>query len=91
MPIFQQFKKKVGNRIITDVFQYLCFEHSMVSFLLRAVYGTLLTPSLAFKWDETEDGMCRLCAAEVVTVQNIFRGVRWPLNRVGTRGDTIRF
>ena len=33
----------------------------MVGFLLRAVYGTLVTPSLAVKWDEAEDGMCRLC------------------------------
>ena len=28
---------------------------SMVDFLLRAVYGALVTSSLADKWDEAED------------------------------------
>ena len=82
MPILQQFKKKVGNRIITDVFQYLCFKHSMAGFfLLRAVYGTLVTPSLAFRQDEAKDGMCRLCATEVVPVQHILSGCKVALEQ----------
>ena len=48
----------------------------MVGFLLRAVYGTLVTPALAVKWDEAEDGMCRLCATEVGTVQHILSGCK---------------
>jgi hypothetical protein len=36
---------------------------SMVRFLPRAwaVYGTLVTPSIASKWTEKEDRMCKLC------------------------------
>ena len=54
---------------------------SMVGFLLRAVYGTLVTPSLAVKWDEAEDGMCRLCATEVGTVQHILSGCKVALEQ----------
>jgi hypothetical protein len=38
---------------------------SIVRFLLKAVYGTLVTPSIASKWIEEEDGMCKLCGTEV--------------------------
>ena len=41
---------------------------SMVGFIMRAVYGTLVTPSLAVKWDEAEDGMCKLCSSERGTI-----------------------
>ena len=34
---------------------------SMLGFLLRAVYRTSLTTSLAVKWAEAKDGMGRLC------------------------------
>ena len=54
---------------------------SMVGFLLRAVYGTLITPSLAAKWDEAEDGMCRLCTNEVGTVQHILSGCKVALEQ----------
>jgi len=32
---------------------------SMVAFALRAVYGTVVTPALKSKWDESEDGNCK--------------------------------
>ena len=46
----------------------------MAGFSLRAVYGTLITPCLPVKWDEAEDGMCRLWSTEVGTVQHILSG-----------------
>jgi len=46
----------------------------MAGFLLRAENGTSVTPSLAVKLDEVEDGVCRLCASEVGTVQHILSG-----------------
>ena len=47
---------------------------SMVGFLLRAVYGTLVTPSLAVKWNDDEDGKCKLCGTEAGTAQHILSG-----------------
>ena len=54
---------------------------SMVGFILRAVYGTLVTPSLAVKWDEAEDGMCKLCRTEVGTIQHILSGCKVALEQ----------
>ena len=54
---------------------------SMVGFILRAVYGTLVTPSLAVKWDEAEDGMCKLCSSERGTIQHILSGCKVALEQ----------
>ena len=54
---------------------------SMVGFLLRAVYGTLVTPSIASKWTEEEDGMCKLCGTEVGSAQHILSGCRVALQQ----------
>ncbi|KAL5247864.1 hypothetical protein ACHWQZ_G019680 [Mnemiopsis leidyi] len=53
----------------------------MVGFILRAVYGTLVTPSLAAKWDEAKDGMCRLCRTERGTLQHILSGCKVALEQ----------
>ncbi|KAL5272884.1 hypothetical protein ACHWQZ_G000901 [Mnemiopsis leidyi] len=53
----------------------------MVGFILRAVYGTLVTPSLAAKWDEAEDGMCKLCRTERGTLQHILSGCKVALEQ----------
>ena len=37
---------------------------SMVGFALRVVYGTVVTPAMKSKWDENEDGNCKLCDRE---------------------------
>ena len=55
---------------------------SMVGFILRAVYGTLVTPSLAVKWDEAEDGMCKLCSSERGTIQHILSGCKVAFEQV---------
>ena len=34
---------------------------SMVGFVVKAVYGTLMTPALVSDWLEEEDGKCKLC------------------------------
>ena len=47
---------------------------SMVGFILSAVYGTLITPSLASKWNEDDDGMCRLCGIAPGTIRHILSG-----------------
>ena len=54
---------------------------SLVGFLLRAVYGTLVTPSLALKWNEEEDGICKLCRTEVGTAQHILSGCKVALEQ----------
>ena len=36
---------------------------------------------MAVKWDEAEDGMCRLCATEVGTVQHILSGCKVALEQ----------
>ena len=54
---------------------------SMVGFILRAVYGTLVTPSIAVKWDEAEDGMCKLCSSERGTIQHILSGCKVALEQ----------
>ena len=57
-------------------------DSMVIGVLLRAVmYGTLVTPSLAVKWDEAEDGMCRLCAPEFGTVQHILSGCKVALEQ----------
>jgi hypothetical protein len=53
----------------------------MLGFLLRAVYGTLVTPSIAFKWTEEEDGMCKLCWIEVGSAQHILSACRVALQQ----------
>jgi len=47
---------------------------SMVGFLLRAVYGTAVTPSRVAKWKEEEDGKCKLCNDKLGTIQHILTG-----------------
>ena len=47
---------------------------SMVGFVLSAVYGTLVTPSLASKWKEDEDGTCKLCTDAQGSVKHILAG-----------------
>ena len=48
---------------------------SMVGFALRAVYGTLITPALASKWNEDEDGNCKLCnLGNPGTIRHILSG-----------------
>ena len=53
----------------------------MVGFMLSAVYGTLLTPSLVSKWAEDEDGMCKLCLSSVGTIQHILSGCKLALGQ----------
>ena len=47
---------------------------SMVGFVLSAVYGTLMTPSLVSKWKEDEDGMCKLCMNAPGSIKHILSG-----------------
>ena len=56
-----------------------------------AVYGTLVTPSLASKWKEDEDGTCKLCTDAQGSVKHILAGCpvalsqgryRWRHNKV---------
>ena len=47
---------------------------SLVGFMLSAVYGTLITPSLASKWDENEDGKCKLCEDALGSLKHILSG-----------------
>ena len=54
---------------------------SMVSFVLRAVYGTLITPAMATKWNESEDGNCKLCTVSRGTIQHILSGCQVALQQ----------
>ena len=55
---------------------------SMVGFVLSAVYGTLITPSLASKWNINEDGNCKLCRKEVTCgVKHILSGCKEALRQ----------
>jgi len=47
---------------------------SMVGFVLKAVYGTLVTPTLVSKWSEEEDGTCKLCENAPGTIRHILSG-----------------
>ena len=46
--------------IETDMSWHTLFNYgdSLIGFMLSDVYGTLVTPALAAKWSEVEDGMC---------------------------------
>ena len=59
--------------IRTDMSWHTLFKYgdSLIGFLLSAVYGTLVTPALASKWSEDEDGMCKLCGDKLGTVPHI--------------------
>ena len=54
---------------------------SLVGFMLSAVYGTLITPSLASKWDESEDGKCKLCDDALGSLKHILSGCRVALHQ----------
>ena len=54
---------------------------SMIGFILSAVYGTLITPSLASKWDKDEDGNCKLCKTKVGSVKHILSGCKEALRQ----------
>ena len=45
----------------TDLSWHTLFKYgdSLIGFMLSAVYGTLLTPSMVSKWSEDEDGKCK--------------------------------
>ncbi|XP_063688236.1 uncharacterized protein LOC134821425 [Bolinopsis microptera] len=60
----------------TDMSWHTLFKYgdSLIGFLLSAVYGTLVTPALASKWSEDEDGMCKLCGDKLGTVPHILAG-----------------
>ena len=47
---------------------------SLVGFALRIVYGTVITPASKSKWDESEDGNCKLCETNRGTIQHILSG-----------------
>ena len=47
----------------------------MVGFALRVFYGTVATPAMKAKWDENEDGICKLCdRGTQATIQHILSG-----------------
>ena len=64
--------------IAMDMSWHRLFEmgDSMVGFILSAVYGTLVTPSLASKWSEDEDGKCKLCDDALGTIRHILSGCK---------------
>ena len=49
--------------------------------MLSATYGTLVTPALASKWNEEEDGLCKLCEDKIGTIQHILSGCRVALGQ----------
>ena len=53
----------------------------MVGFLLRAVYGTHVRPSIASTWCDEEDGMYKLCGTEVGSARHILSGCRVALQQ----------
>ena len=53
----------------------------MVGFILRAVYGTLVVPSLAMKWKEGEDGLCKLCGDAPGSIRHILSGCKVALGQ----------
>ena len=50
------------------------FGDSLIGFALSVVYGTVITPSLKSKWDENEEGNCKLCVNNRGTIQHILSG-----------------
>ena len=55
---------------------------SMVGFALRAVYGTLTTPAMSSKWNESEDGTCKLCnSGNPGTIRHILSGCQVSLRQ----------
>ena len=52
---------------------------SMVGFVLKAVYGTLMTPALVSNWSEEEDGKCKLCDDATGTIKHILSGCKVAL------------
>ena len=56
-------------------------EERMVGFILRAVYGTLVVPSLAKKWKEGEDGLCKLCGDASGSIRHILTGCKVALGQ----------
>ena len=69
--------------IETDMSWHTLFNYgdSLIGFMLRAVYGTLVTPALAAKWSEVEDGMCKLCNEKLGTVPHILAGCPGALSQ----------
>ena len=67
----------------TDMSWHTLFNYgdSLVWFMLSAVYGTLLTPSLVAKWSEEEDGKCKLCEEKIGTIPHILAGCRVALTQ----------
>ena len=52
---------------------------SLVGFVVKAVYGTLMTPALVSNWLEEEDGKCKLCDDTPGTIKHILSGCRVAL------------
>ena len=48
---------------------------SLVSFALRIVYGTVITPEIKFKWDADKDGNCNLCEANLKQYNTFYQVV----------------
>ncbi|KAL5251266.1 hypothetical protein ACHWQZ_G016834 [Mnemiopsis leidyi] len=67
----------------TDMSWHTLFNYgeSLIGFMLSAVYGTLLTPSLVAKWSEEEDGKCKLCEEKIGTIPHILAGCSVALSQ----------
>ena len=52
---------------------------SLVGFVVKAVYGTLMTPALVSNWLEEEDGKFKLCDDAPGTIKHILSGCRVAL------------
>jgi len=67
----------------TDLSWHILFKYgdSLTGFMLSAVYGTLLTPSMVSKWSEDEDGKCKLCEERMGTIQHILAGCKVALSQ----------
>ncbi|XP_063694224.1 uncharacterized protein LOC134825946 [Bolinopsis microptera] len=67
----------------TDLSWHTLFKYgdSLIGFMLSAVYGTLLTPSMVSKWSEDEDGKCKLCEERMGTIQHILAGCKVALSQ----------
>ena len=67
----------------TDMSWHTLFKYgdSLIGFMLSAVYGTLITPALASKWNEEEDGKCKLCEDKMGTVPHILAGCPTALSQ----------
>ena len=67
----------------TDLSWHTLFKYgdSLTGFMLSAVYGTLLTPSMVSKWSEDEDGKCKLCKERMGIIQHILAGCKVALSQ----------